>query len=128
LTVFAFYRLVVLGRVVYYFVNKALSVLTLWLAFLFALLIQELKRILLLGQDSLHVAKLLLQSLKHLFAHLKLDGTWMMLNSKRILAQILNKHLVLGVIVALAHLKHHILVRLDLWLIILLFLLWLLNN
>ena len=67
-----------------------------------------------LRYDGLHVAEFLFQSSEHLFGYLELNGTWMVLDGESIRAQVLYECLVLPIIVALAHLEHHVLVTSDL--------------
>lgn len=71
-------------------------------------------RLLLLGYDRFHVAEFLFQSGKHLFRDLKLDGARVVLDREGVRAQILDQGLVLAVVVALAHLEHHVLVTFKL--------------
>lgn len=64
-----------------------------------------------LRYDSLHVTEFLLERGQHLLWYLKLDGTWMVLHSEGILAQVLYEMLILQFISALAHLQHHVFIR-----------------
>ena len=69
---------------------------------------------LLLRDDSLHVAELLLQGGEHLLGDLELNCPGMVLDGQGIRAQVLYQSLVLPIVVALAHLEDHVLVGSDL--------------
>ena len=60
--------------------------------------------ILLLWQYCFHVAELLLKRVEHLLRDLELHSSRMVLDCKCVLAKILNEHLVLWLVIALAHL------------------------
>ena len=64
-------------------------------------------------KNSFHVPKFLFQGIKHLFRDLELHSSRMMLDSQGVLAQVLDKHLILELIVGLPHLQHHILIGLH---------------
>jgi hypothetical protein len=63
-----------------------------------------------LGENRLHISELLLKRSQHLFTHLELHCSRMVLNRKRILAQVLYEHLILPLVLALTHLEDHVLV------------------
>ena len=65
-------------------------------------------------EDGFHVAEFLLESGQHLLADLELDSAGVMLNSQGILTEILNEHLILSLVLALAHLQDHVLVTFGL--------------
>ena len=81
------------------------------LSSLLLLCLDVFQRIFFLRHDSLHVAKLLLKRMQHLLRDLELHSPWMVLDRQCILTEILYQHLVLCVIVVLAHLQNHVLVR-----------------
>jgi hypothetical protein len=69
-------------------------------------------------EDGLHVAEFLLQRCQHLLAHLELDSAGVMLDGQGILTEILDEHLILPLVLALAHLEDHVLVALRLFVLL----------
>ena len=69
-------------------------------------------------EDCLHVPEFLLESGQHLLAHLELHSARMVLDGQRILAEVLDKKLILPFVLALAHLQDHVFVTLCLFVLL----------
>lgn len=67
-----------------------------------------------LRQYGFHISKLFFEGVQHLLAYLKLNCTWMVLDCKCIITEVLYEQLILRFIFALPHLQDHVLISLDL--------------
>ena len=68
----------------------------------------------LLRNNGFHMAEFLFEGSEHLLRDLKLNCSWVMLYGQGVWAQVLYEGVILPIIVALAHLQHHILVTAQL--------------
>lgn len=62
------------------------------------------------GYNGFHMSKFLFKCGKHLLGNLKLNCSWVMLNGQCVWAQVFYQGMILPIIIALTHLKDHILV------------------
>jgi hypothetical protein len=81
---------------------------------LFVFILNLFQRILFMRTNGFHIAKLLSQSSQHLLGNLELNCTWVVLNCKRILTEILYEHGILRLVLVLTHLEHHVFVTPEL--------------